>query len=225
MQSATRTEQEERIRYSAVTFRHLLDSLAHPGKINTLEYPRFFDEPPFYTSSLGSVPFNSYALAALMSLLDKEVTFAIAVNGTWLSPQDTAVRWVAVRSGANAAPPENADFAFFCGGTSKGLLSQLHVGTLAEPEMSATAFYSVEQLGPVLGELSDEERSDGWLRLELSGPGIKDTHALQVAGLERAELQHIVNARRGYPLGVDVYLIDAIGRCVGLPRTTNIKER
>ena len=225
MQSATRTEQEERIRYSAVTFRHLLDSLARPGKINTLEYPRFLSEPPFYTSARGSVPFNVYALAAMMTLLDKEVTFAIAANGTWLTQQDAATQWVAVRSGARVALPEYATFALFWNGTSNGLLSQLHVGTLAEPEMSATAFYSVEQIGPALGEPSDQEHSDGWLGLELSGPGIQDTHTLQVAGLDRAELQHIRNARRGYPLGVDVYLIDAVGRCVGLPRTTSIKEQ
>ena len=225
MQSATRTEQEERIRYSAVTFRCLLDSLARPGKITTLEYPRFFGEPPFYTSARGSVPFNVYALAAMMTLLDKEVTFAIAANGTWLAQQDTATQWVAVRSGASVAPPEYAAFALFWHGTSNGLLSQLSVGTLTEPEMSATAFYSVEQISPTIGELSDEERSDGWLRLELSGPGIQSVHTLQVAGLERAELQYIGNARRGYPLGVDVYLIDTVGRCVGLPRTTSIKER
>jgi alpha-D-ribose 1-methylphosphonate 5-triphosphate synthase subunit PhnH len=225
VQSATRTEQEERIRYSAVTFRHLLDSLARPGKINTLEYPRFLSEPPFYTSPRGSLPFNVYALAAMMTLLDKEVTFAIAANGTWLAQQDTATQWVAVRSGASVASAEYASFALFCDGTSNGLLSQLHMGTLAEPEMSATAFYSVEQIGPALGALSDEGRSDGWLRLELVGSGIKDAHTLQVAGLERAELQHIVNARQGYPLGVDVYLVDAVGRCVGLPRTTSIKEQ
>ncbi len=224
MQSATRTEQEERIRYSAVTFRHLLDSLARPGKINILEYPRFLSEPPFYTSPRGPVPFNVYALAAMMTLLDKEVTFAIAASGVWLTQQDTAMQWISVRSGANAASPEQATFALFCDGTSNGLLSQLHMGTLAEPEMSATAFYSVEQISFPLHELSDEERSESWLRLELEGPGIKDVCDIQVAGLERAEVQRIANARQGYPLGVDVYLIDAIGRCVGLPRTTSIKE-
>ncbi len=223
MQSITRTEQENR--YSAVTFRHLLDSLARPGKINTLEYPRFLGEPPSYTSPVTStpMPFNVYALAAMMTLLDKEVTFAIAANGVWLAQQDAVVQWITVRSGASTAPPETAAFVLFCDGTSNGSLSQLHVGTLAEPEMSATAFYSVEQINSTSGTLSSEERRNGWIRLELVGPGIKDVRTLQVAGLERAELQHIVNARQGYPLGVDVYLIDALGHCIGLPRTTSIK--
>ena len=32
--------------YSAITFRCLLDSLARPGKVNQLEYPHVFGEPP-----------------------------------------------------------------------------------------------------------------------------------------------------------------------------------
>jgi len=221
VQSAIRTEQEERIRYSAVTFRSLLDSLARPGKITTLEYPHTLSEPPLYSSAL--VPVNIYALAAMMTLLDKEVTFVIATNGAWLTPQDALVQWIVLRSGASVALPEKATFAFFCDGKSGGLLTRLSVGTLAEPEASATAFYCVEQVADAVGPLSDEERSDGWLKLELSGPGIQDTSSIHVAGLERAELQHILATRQGYPLGVDVHLIDALGHCIGLPRTTRIK--
>ncbi|GAC1403851.1 MAG: phosphonate C-P lyase system protein PhnH [Ktedonobacteraceae bacterium] len=223
MQSATRTEQEERIRYSAVTFRHLLDSLARPGKINTLEYPHVLGEPPFYHSTIALVPLNLYALGALMTLLDQEVTFVLAANGTWLEQQDVTVQWIVVRSGAGVASPENATFAFFCDGKSGGLLTQLSVGTLQEPESSATAFYCVEQVSDAVGLLSDDERSNGCLQLELSGPGIKDVQSIRLAGLEREELQHILAMRQGYPLGVDVYLIDAVGHCVGLPRTTRIK--
>ena len=225
MQSATRTEQEERIRYSAVTFRHLLDSLARPGKINTLEYPRTLGDPPFYRSTNTGVrvPLNIYALGAMMTLLDKEVTFVLSANGTWLAPHDAATQWVAIRSGASVASPESATFALFCTGTSHGLLTQLDVGTLSEPEASATAFYCVEHVSDVVEPLGDEERRDSWLRLELSGPGIKDMQSISIAGLEREELQHIIKTRQGYPLGVDIYLIDAIGRCVGLPRTTRIK--
>ena len=221
MQSATRTQQEDSIRYSAVTFRSLLDSLARPGKITMLEYPHMLGELSLYAST--NTPVNMYALAAMMTLLDKEVTFAIAANGAWLTSQDALVQWVILRSGASVTSPENATFAFFCDGKSEGLLTQLSAGTLAEPEASTTAFYCVEHVDDAVKPLSDEERSDGWMKLELSGPGIKDTSTIHVAGLEREELQYILTMRQGYPLGVDVYLIDAIGRCVGLPRTTRIK--
>ncbi len=225
MQSVTRIEQEERIRHSAVTFRHLLNALARPGTIVSLEYPTFLDEALTYFSAVEdeAVSVNGYALGAMMTLLDKEVTFALAANGVWLAAQDALVRWVGVRTGASVVAPESASFAFFCDGRSAGLLTRLHRGTLAEPEMSATAFYCVESLRAAFGTPTNEERSDGWLRLELVGPGIQTTHVLTVAGLDREELQDIRTTRQGYPLGVDVYLIDASGQCVGLPRTTTIK--
>jgi len=219
------TEQEEHIRYSTVTFRHLLDSLARPGKITTLEPPPFLQEMPVYFSlhEAAPIPVNGYGLGALLTLLDKEVTFVMAANGVWLNAQDALMRWIVTRSGAGVGTPESATFAFFCDGESSGLLTQLPRGTLVEPELSATAFYCVESLVDAFGPLTNEERSDGWLKLELTGPGIEDTHAIRIAGLAHEELQHIRQTRQGYPLGVDVYMIDASGRCVGLPRTTAIK--
>ncbi len=211
------SEQENRIHYSTITFRSLLDSLARPGKITVLEYPRGFDKLPRYSSS--TTPVNIYALAAMMTLLDKEVTFAIAVDGTWLPSQDELVRWIVLRTGSRVASPEDAAFAFFCGSKSDGLLRQLSVGTLAEPESSATAFYCVQQIGDAPSENEEQDR----VKLRLSGPGIKDATALYTTGLEHGELQDILDMRQGYPLGVDIYLIDAVGRCVGLPRTTRIK--
>ncbi len=209
--------QHEQIHYSTVTFRSLLDSLARPGKITMLEHPHWLDTPPLYSAS--STPVNIYALAAMMTLLDKEVTFIIAAHNTWLSTQEALVQWVTLRSGSSVASPEGATFALFCGGKSDGLLPQLNVGTLAEPEGSATAFYCVEQIGNTARVYTDEENSE---KLLLSGPGIKDTSTLYVDGLEREALRSILAMRQGYPLGVDIFLIDAVGRCVGLPRTTNI---
>ena len=110
-------------------------------------------------------------------------------------------------------------FAFFCQGKSGGLITQLSKGTLLEPESSTTVFYCVGRL--VEGNDWREENLD-WVTLELAGPGIKHMHKVSVIGLDRSEIMLINLTRQGYPLGIDVYLIDDRGRCVALPRTTSI---
>src|SRR5690348_850917 len=105
---------QEQTLYSAVTFRHLLKSLARPGEINQLAYPQFVGEPPCYPVR-GAVPVaaNLYALGALLTLLDREVTFALATDGQWLTHADSLVQWLILRSGSTLTSSESATFAFF----------------------------------------------------------------------------------------------------------------
>ncbi len=219
MQTAWLQAQQAQIRYSAATFRQLLDSLARPGKINQLEYPDFLGEPPLYYSGTAGqeITVNRYALSALLTLLDREVSVGVAANGQWLMQGDPVVRWLALRSGVPLAGPNEAAFAFFCDGTSGGLLAQLSLGTLLEPEASATAIYCVERLA------SETAHPEG-LVLKLSGPGILGVKTIEVLGLGSLELELIQASRKGYPLGVDIYLVDAAGQCIGLPRTTRISN-
>jgi phosphonate C-P lyase system protein PhnH len=111
-------------------------------------------------------------------------------------------------------------FAFFCQGKSGGLITQLSKGTLLEPESGTTVFYCVGRL--IEGNDWLEENLD-WVTLELTGPGIEYMHKVSVIGLARSEITLINLTRQGYPLGIDVYLIDYLGRCVALPRTTRIR--
>ncbi len=205
--------------YSATTFRRLLDIMARPGKINQLEYPHLLEEPPrsHVQTRATDTSLNLYALGAMLTLLDREVTFAISTEGHWLSQTSPLVQWLLLRSGSTLTPPESALFAFFCEGRSNGLITQLSRGTQLEPESSTTAFYCVRQLADRPAENLD------WLTLELTGPGIEHMHRVSVTGLARSEIKLINLTRQGYPLGIDVYLIDSLGRCIGLPRTTNIK--
>lgn len=219
--SAGLQKQSEQIRYSAVTFRHLLDSMARPGKINSLAYPAFLGEPPTYGTSGLDRGANLYALGALLTLLDSEVSFAVAADGRWLAPTTPVAQWLALRSGAGVVAPFEAAFALFCDGRSDGLLTELNVGDLLQPENSATALYCVENLAVA----SSGEPSSGELRLALAGPGIADTNYLAVEGLASAEIELVSRTRQNYPLGLDIYLIDRAGHCVGLPRTTRISVR
>ena len=217
MQSSGHNQQ---VLYSATTFRQLLDSLARPGKINSLAYPRFLGDPPSLHSqaTATNLVVNFYALGALLTLLDGEVSFIVAANGQWLPANSPVVQWLALRSDASVAKPESAHFAFFCDGRSNGLLRELNIGTLLGPEESATAFYCVEQLASE-GDLDEEY----WVTLALSGPGILSKNIVHIAGLSVDEIEYIDATRQHYPLGIDVYFIDALGRCVGLPRTTRMR--
>lgn len=247
---------QEQTLYSALTFRHLLDSLARPGKINQLDYPDFLggmgdrkgrddcegtsnrkgrdrvnpsSTPRQFGSSLDGDEFNLslqapvvnlYALGAMLTLLDREVTFVVAADGRWLSEKAPLAQWLALRSGAAVAAPASAQFAFFCQGRSNGLVTELNKGTLLEPEASTTAFYCVERLAERADELAENQHG---VTLELSGPGIETTQKISIIGMDRDEIKLINTARGGYPLGIDMYLIDDLGRCIGLPRTTRIQ--
>jgi alpha-D-ribose 1-methylphosphonate 5-triphosphate synthase subunit PhnH len=155
----------------------------------------------------------------MLSLLDRETSFLVAANNQWLPPTDPIAQWIALRSGSNGAPPDQASFALFCDKSGGGLATQLSPGTLLEPELSATAIYCIDQLASTSEELSSYEEI---LMLKLQGPGIEKIHTVNIAGLSDAQLNDIIVTRRGYPLGIDVYLVDIAGRCIGLPRTTRI---
>ncbi len=215
-------KQDAQVLYSALTFRNLLDSLARPGKIKQLAYLHWLGEIPSYQVQAGATAgkINAYALGTLLTLLDRETSFILAAREQWLAPTEPIMQWMVLRSGANIAPPDQAAFALFCDQSGSELITQLNRGTLLEPECSATAIYCIEQLTQG-GE--ETERPEQGMRLELRGPGIEKRHIVDVLGLSDTHLQSIIAARRGYPLGTDVYLVDDTGRCIGLPRTTRIR--
>ncbi len=216
-------KQEEQMLFATTTFRKLLDSVTRPGKLKVLAAPDFLGTPPgFYSKSRQeTLPVNLYGLGTLLTLLDTEVGFSVAANGQWLEPSHEVVRWVALRSGAKLTSPDKANFAFFCDGLSQGLLSQLDQGNMLEPELSATAVYCVKSLLP--HSVLSSSNVNGWLELELAGPGIENSRTVSVAGLDEKEIQLIQASRQHYPLGIDLFFVDNMGQCLGLPRSTKLK--
>lgn len=221
------TSQDALVLYDSLTFRLLLDALARPGKINQLEYPSLYGDAPTYFSqaSQSDVAINMYALGALLVLLDRETSFFIASDGELLPLATPVVRWSMLRSGSNVASVDQAAFALFCNsgnGDNSGLLDQLNKGTILEPESSATVIYVLEQL-VTTGDRG--EMQDAAVALNFQGPGIQEMCSVSVRGLKEADITALITARQNYPLGIDVYLIDADGHCIGLPRTTKIVRR
>lgn len=146
-------------------------------------------------------------LDALTVLLDHEATFAVVGEGA----REAGER-LALETGASVVPLPEADFALALGGGFDGALGELKRGTLEAPAEGATAFYAVRRLS---------ER--GPLTLHLSGPGVPGERAVAVEGLAEGEVGAILETRAGYPLGVDVYLVDRDGAAVGLPRSTRVR--
>jgi len=207
--------------YSATVFRRLLDAMSRPGTIETLPDPDALAGIPEGDDLIAILPvsessyvYNRHALGALTTLLDRETTFALGGAGMWIERETSLSRWLVRFGGARMERPSEADFALFLDGQSGVLLSELRQGTEAAPEDGATAFICVSDL--------QGEAVRGSAMLELQGPGIRETATITVRGLPVISQETIVATRRAYPLGVDVFLIDRQGRCVGLPRTTRV---
>ncbi len=83
------------------------------------------------------------------------------------------------------------------------------IGSLESPETGATLILTVAALG------------QGQMHVSCTGPGIEDRHIFQVQGLHPEWIQAREKWNAWFPLGVDIYLVDATQVCA-LPRTTCI---
>lgn len=156
---------------------------------------------------LFALPWEISVEAVAQTLLDHEVSFC-AVGAQMSGMQER----VSAATGASVVPLPEADFALISGEGARGEVLNLKRGTLEQPERGATVIYAVERL-----------LTDGPLTIRLSGPGVPGERTLGVEGLSASEVEAIRESRTGYPLGVDVYLLDEAGRVAGLPRSTRIE--
>ena len=192
------------------TFRIVLDCLARPGTIGQLTQPTFLGTPLPITTAGGAVPANMYALGACMSLIDQETNFVLGCDNAWLLQGHEVTTWVHVRTNARRVAPQDAQFAYLWDVASLALIPQLPRGTLTFPERSTTVFCAVPELS----------ESGSW---RLRGPGLDGSASFGTDEETMRQVGFIQQTRTQFPLGVDVFLIDQTGKCVGLPRTTRIE--
>ena len=183
-------------------FRQVMGAFARPGTVGHIE--------PF--SRLGEVsclpaPFET----AVRLFVDQAVTFSVA--GSAAREQ---TEWITLQTHAHAAEPDAAAFVLVPDAADaaarRTALGAATAGTLIEPECGATAIVAC-------GALSAEEQP-GLARIDLEGPGIKDTASFYVDAADWAA----VRAERAdeYPCGIEILLVDDEGAVVAVPRTARI---
>ncbi|WP_166172584.1 phosphonate C-P lyase system protein PhnH [Rubrobacter tropicus] len=143
--------------------------------------------------------------AVARTLLDHEVTLCA------LGDRAEEAERISGLTGSRIVPVNEADFVLVSTGSGAGV-SSLKRGTLERPETGATAIFAVRRLS-----------NTGTLTLKLSGPGIRGGRSLGAEGLSAEVAEAIRESRQGYPLGVDVYLVDEAGQVAGLPRSTSLE--
>lgn len=143
------------------------------------------------------------SLALLSALLDGQTTLS--------DPQDLLDESIWPKLEAQRVPYELAAFILLDG--SRAPESAPNLGTLEEPEYGATLLLRVAAL---------HEDSVGEVRLQLSGPGIRQPVTIGVDGLHADWIVARNDWVGNFPLGVELLLCDA-QRYVALPRTTQIK--
>jgi len=183
------------------TFRLLLDALARPGTVQAL-IDRVPDVP---------APVDPHVALVALTLLDHETRFA--TSGPEAAP---LAEFIARRTGAHPAPPEEAGFLFASGDDDAAPLARLSVGSLESPEQGGTAIVTVARLSA-----NDDGGGPGCV-MTLRGPGIAAITRVHVRGLARAIVETFIEQNHEFPLGIDAYLIDLGGRIIGLPRTVRI---
>jgi alpha-D-ribose 1-methylphosphonate 5-triphosphate synthase subunit PhnH len=175
-------------------FRTILDGLAHPGRIQEM--------PVSPAAGLPS-PLGSAAASVALTLCDIDTK-------VWLDDKLTsASSYIAFHCGAAiTADAGEASFALVADPADLPPLDAFSLGTDQYPERSTTLVIEVAGLVASYG-------------VRISGPGIRDTARLGVAGLparfwsERAALNEL------FPRGVDVLFVSGT-QFAALPRSTRI---
>jgi alpha-D-ribose 1-methylphosphonate 5-triphosphate synthase subunit PhnH len=176
------------------TFRAVLDTMSHPGRLKAL--PATLAAPP-------PEPLGPAAAALALTLCDIDTPIYLDEA---LAP---AAPYLAFHCGAPMArSPAGSRFAFFARAAELPCLGDFELGSDDYPDRSTTLIVAVAGLA-----------GDGGVVLR--GPGIRGEARLRVAGLparfwtERAALE------AQFPRGLDCVLASG-ARIVALPRSTRV---
>lgn len=181
-------------------FRLILDSMARPGKINTL--PSMDIEPP-----LG---INKASALIALALLNTDVSFfAEGLNSEEISD------YIALNTTANLQTANLADFIFINGLQNAEIINEAKFGNLSYPEESATFIIGVLNISKIpIGNS---------LQVILNGPGIKTSESVFIAGISADLLEAVKEQNLEFPLGVDLMLTDLNNNLLCIPRSNQFE--
>lgn len=181
------------VQQSQQAFRVLLDAMARPGRIVSLEQE--VGHPDGLAPALA---------AALLTLCDLDTP-------VWLGPGfDTApVRdWLRFHTGAPLISTPGQAAVALLSSDQEIVLDDFSFGTDEAPERGATLLIQVPAL-------------DGTAAMTWRGPGIKDAQAMPLCGLPPTFWRQRAMLGSAFPRGLDIYLSSG-GDIIGLPRSTTI---
>ncbi len=174
-------------------FRHILDALSNPGRIETLDIA--------LSAPAGLV---HAAAVTLLTVADFETPL-------WLpaSLAETAGPWLRFHATVRLTDdPAEAFFALLTGAAGEPALSAFHDGDDLYPDRSTT----------ILVQCAGFEGGEA---VSLTGPGIKDKAIVTPVGLPHGFWPSLRANNTRYPRGVDVILVSG-NRIMGLPRSLTI---
>ncbi len=180
-----------------VHFRLIMDSMARPGKLNTLTGVPI--APP--------TELNPASALIGLALLNADVTFFVSAN------PDQIADYFQTNTATNPAQANNADFLFLHGTDSPAALEQAKVGTLSYPDTNAFAIIDVDMLST--------EPQPNALSLTVRGPGVDGQKTVFVTGLSSLLISTLRELNAEYPLGIDTILTDQTSQICCLPRSVN----
>ncbi|MBF0506709.1 MAG: phosphonate C-P lyase system protein PhnH [Nitrospirae bacterium] len=190
-----------------ITYRIILQSMGHPGKIYQL--------PGGWVNGQGAGDTRTGCgkadglMSVLLTLLDHEVTFFLL--GSSANCFEDKI-FELTRS--TVSDIVSADFIIVPEGKSGGEVLKARRGSLDYPDAGATVLYIIDSL---------VDRSNGKGRILLKGPGIKDGLEISVSGPMKDEFLCIKEANAEFPLGIDCIFIDKFDRIMCIPRSTMIE--
>lgn len=179
------------VQQSQQAFRILLDAMARPGRV----MDQAFD--------CGHPEGLSPVLAAgLLTLADLDTPVWLGAGFDTPAMRD----WLRFHTGAPlAAKPDQAALALL-DAAAMPTLENFSLGSDEAPERGATLLVQVPSL-------------DGAAAMTWRGPGIKDSVAMPLCGLDAALWRQRAQLSAVFPRGLDIYL--GCGRqVIGLPRST-----
>jgi alpha-D-ribose 1-methylphosphonate 5-triphosphate synthase subunit PhnH len=176
------------------TFRAVLDAMARPGTIHTIE------------AAAAPSPLSGSAAAVALTLCDHDT--AIWLDAT-LRASAPAIEWLRFHCGSPVVDkPRDATFAFMSAALGLSPLADFNIGTPDYPDRSTTLVVQVASLR--LGR-----------SLTLTGPGIPDRRPFHVDPLPKDFSSQLAANRAHFPCGVDLLLV-ADGELAGLPRSVRL---
>lgn len=176
-------------------FRELLKGMSHPGRI--LRMP-----PVFEASPPGLDP---AAAAVCLTLLDGDTPL-------WTDLDGSSPVWAWLRFHCGCPVAEEASRAVFGLATGADRLPPLTAfrpGSDEAPETAATLILQVEALAAAGG-------------CRLSGPGIRESRSLEVAGLPHGFWDQRRRICGAFPLGLDIIFVCG-AQLAALPRSTLVE--